>query len=249
MEIRALIVDDEKSNRENLQTIIGKYCPQVLLIGEAPDIQTARQLIEALQPDLVFLDVRMPGGDGFELLVQLPKINFETIFVTAFDQYAFQAFRFNAVDFLLKPIEIEELTRAVDKVAAKIRQSEENALLKNLIANQNREAGDKRIPLPTEDKIEFIPVKEILRCQSDRSYTEFYLKNGKKLIICKTLKEYEKALDTYGFMRVHQSHLVNLNEIQAFIRRDGGYLQISDGSLVPVSRSRKDEVQNRLLSK
>ncbi|MBT3243393.1 MAG: response regulator transcription factor [Bacteroidetes bacterium] len=249
MTIRALIVDDEQSNRENLKALLKKHCPEIEVIGEAAEIFSAQERIQSLLPDLIFLDVRMPGGDAFDLLAQLDKVDFEIIFITAYDQYAFQAFRFNAVDFLLKPIDISELRQAVEKVQMKINLAEENILLKNLVSNQQLTFAEKRLPLPTEDKVEFVPVKNIIHCQSDRSYTEFYLKGGKKLIICKTLKEYEKALTPMGFIRVHQSHLVNLSEVLAFVRRDGGYLQMSDNSMVPVSRSRKEEVQLRLMER
>ncbi|MCD6346252.1 MAG: response regulator, partial [Bacteroidales bacterium] len=146
MIIRALIVDDELANRENLSTLIKKHCRDIEIAGDAEDIQSAQQQIIRLHPDLVFLDVRMPGGYAFDLLSLIDPIDFEIIFVTAYDQYAFQAFRFNAVDFLLKPIDIGELQKAVEKVQTKIMLAEENLLLKNLASNQQREAADKRIP-------------------------------------------------------------------------------------------------------
>ncbi|MFC2117796.1 LytR/AlgR family response regulator transcription factor [Bacteroidota bacterium] len=246
--IKSIIVDDEESNRSNLSSLLNKHCPSIDIIAEAENIIEAKKAIENLKPQLVFLDVRMPGGDAFELLSNLDNIFFEIIFITAFDQYAFQAFRFNAVDFLLKPIDVEDLKIAVEKVSNKLKEKEENIFLKNLITNQNLEHQEQRIPLATESKVEFIPVKSIIRCEGERNYTRFYLKNDKSLLICKTLKEYEKALLYFQFLRVHQSHLINLKEVIAYHRRDGGYLQMSDNSNVPISRSRKEEVQEKLLN-
>ena len=245
--IKSIIVDDEEANRSNLTSLLNKHCSSIDIIAEAENIIKAKKAIEELKPELVFLDVRMPGGDAFELLSNLDNISFEIIFITAFDQYAFQAFRFNAIDFLLKPIDVDNLKLAVEKVRNKLKVEEENIFLKNLISNQSLEQQEQRIPLPTESKVEFIPVKSIIRCEGERNYTKFYLKNGKSLLICKTLKEYEKALSYFQFLRIHQSHLINLKEVTAYHKRDGGYLQMSDNSNIPISRSRKEEVQEKLL--
>ncbi len=247
MTIQSLIIEDSKKNRENLTSLLSKYCPEIEIIGEAANITQGQELLSKLKPDLVFLDVRMPGGTAFDLLKQLKQISFEIIFITAYDEYALQAFQFNAVDYILKPIDFQELKKAVEKVHTKLDLKKENELLRNMVANENREVLDKRIPLPTENKVEFMPIKEIIRCQAESNYTRFYLKDKSSLLICKTLKEYEKALEPYLFIRVHQSHLVNLREIKAFVRRDNGYVELYDKSVIPVSKTRKEEVQRKLL--
>lgn len=247
MKIRSLIIDDETPNRQNLSRLLGKYCPDVVIVGEADSSATGIKIISDEQPDLVFLDIRMPGGDAFDMLESLQGINFEIIFITAYDEYAFRAFEFNALDFLLKPINIKKLISAVEKVKKQITIKEENLHLKNLVSNFQRDKGEQRIALPMEDKTEFVAIKDVIRCQADSNYTQFFLTDGRSLLVSKTLKDFELALDQSNFYRVHNSHLVNLAQVRAFTRRDGGYLEMTDGSMVPISRTRKDEVQRRLL--
>ncbi len=246
MKIRALIVDDEAANRENLAGLLHQYCPQVQVAGEAATNEEAFNLIIRINPELVFLDVRMPGGDIFSMLEKLDEIRFGIIFVTAYDEYAFRAFQFNALDYLLKPVDIYKLIESVNRAVNSINLREENDRLRNLVDNQKRLDQDKRIALPQDDKIDFIPVREIIRCQAESNYTRFYLLNKREILISRTLKDFEAALESCGFIRTHQSHLVNINHIQTLIKRDGGYLKMSDGSPVPVSRSRKDELAKRM---
>jgi two-component system, LytTR family, response regulator len=247
VKIRALIVDDEAANRENLAGLLYRYCPQVQVIGEAATNEEALNQINTLNPDLVFLDVRMPGGDIFTMLEKLENIRFAIIFVTAYDEYAFRAFQFNALDYLLKPVDIYKLIDSVNRAADAINLKEENLRLKNLVDNQKRNEQDKRIALPQDDKIDFIPIRQIIRCQAESNYTRFILENHKEILVSHTLKDFEAALETCGFIRTHQSHLVNLNHIQTLVKRDGGYLKMSDGSSVPISRSRKEELNKRMM--
>lgn len=246
MTIRSLIIDDETSNRQNLGHLLKRYCPQVEVIGEAKDGESGIDLISKTNPDLIFLDIRMPGGDAFDMLEQFQSVDFEIIFITAYDEYAFRAFEFNALDYLLKPVNFQQLTLAVEKAHEKIKLREENLHLKNLINNLQLDNGEKRIALPSEEKTEFVPVKDIIRCQADSNYTRFYLTENRSILVSKTLKDYETALDNSNFIRVHNSHLVNLEQIKAISKRDGGYLEMSDGSQVPISRNRKEEI-NKLL--
>lgn len=246
MKLRTLIVDDEKANRENLTGLLHRYCPQIQLIGEASTNEEALNQINKLHPDLVFLDVRMPGGDIFTMLEKLENIRFGIIFVTAYDEYAFKAFQFNALDYLLKPVDIHKLIDSVEKAARSINLQEENERLKNLVDNQKRHEQDKRLALPQDDKIDFIPIHQIIRCQAESNYTRFILENHKEILVSRTLKDFEAALESCGFIRTHQSHLVNINHIQSYVKRDGGYLKMSDGSSVPISRSRKEELSRRM---
>lgn len=247
MTIRSLIIDDEASNRQNLGHLLHKYCPQVEIVGEAENAAAGIDLIQQTLPNLLFLDIRMPGGDAFDMLESLETIDFEIIFITAYDEYAFRAFAFNALDYLLKPVNFKLLVAAVEKVQNKLQVQKENLLLKNLVSNLQLENGEKRIALSMEDKTEFIVVKDIIRCQADSNYTRFFLVGNRSILVSKTLKDYEIALENSNFIRVHNSHLVNRAQIQAFSKRDGGYLEMSDGSQVPISRNRKEEVNKRLI--
>jgi two-component system LytT family response regulator len=245
--IRALIVDDEVNNRENLRSALETYCPEVKVVGEADSAITAMDRIKELSPELVFLDIAMPMGSGFDLLESLPEIHFEIIFVTAYDQYAIRAIKFAAVDYLLKPIDALELKKAVERVQSKRRQQNQQGQLKALLHNLQQQ--EKKIALPQSDHIEFVPVHSIIRCQGDRNYTHFFLKDGRELLVSRTLKEYVELLDDQSFYRVHQSHLVNLHCIQKYRKRDGGLLVTTDGAKIPVARARKDGLLERLMER
>lgn len=245
--ISALIVDDEANNRENLRLALEAYCQEVEVIGEADSALVAMDQIKALQPELVFLDIAMPMGSGFDLLESLPVIDFDIIFVTAYDQYAIRAIKFAAVDYLLKPINALELKKAVDRVFSKQEQKSHRDQLKTLLHNLQQQ--EKKIALPQSDHIEFVAVNTIIRCQGDRNYTHFFLKDGRKLLVSRTLKEYVGLLEEQSFYRVHQSHLVNLNCIQKYSKRDGGLLITTDGAKIPVARARKEELLARLMER
>jgi two-component system LytT family response regulator len=242
--IHALIVDDEANNRENLRLALNDYCQNVKIIGEADSAITAFDLIQNTQPDLVFLDIAMPLGDGFQLLESLPAIDFDIIFVTAYNQYAIRAIKFCAIDYLLKPIDILELKQAVNRVLLKKEKKQENQKLKTLIANLT--SSPQKIALPQSDHVEFVLVEDIIRCQGEKNYTWFYLKDGRKLLVSQTLKEYVELLEATHFFRVHQSHLINLQQISKYSRRDGGYIIMSDKSKIPVARNRKERLQEAL---
>lgn len=246
MKVRALVVEDKPANRENLIGLLERYCPQVEVIGEADSNESALKEINKLLPDLLFLDVRMPDGNIFSMLDKIKDQNFGIIFVTAYDEYAFRAFQFNALDYLLKPIDLQKLIESVNKAIDAIQLKEENSRLKNLVENQSRLDQDKRIALPQENKIDFIALKQIIRCQSDSNYTRFFLDSGKVILVTRTLKEFELALESCRFIRTHQSHLVNADHVKSLVKSDGGYLKMSDGSAVPISRARKESVLKAL---
>ncbi len=244
--INSIIIDDEANNRENLLNILEKYCPSINVVAVCSNAFEGYQKITELQPDLVFLDIEMPGTDGFSMLESLSDLNFEVIFVTAFSNYAIKAIKFSALDYIVKPIDTMELLKAIDKAVQKKKEKFENKRMINLIENQSKEGNRKILALPLSDKIEFVEVSNIIRCQADGNYTIFYLKNGEKLLISKTLKEYDELLTPFNFMRVHQSHLLNLDEIKSFVKIDGGYILMKDGSNITISRQRREIVLQAL---
>ena len=239
--IKAIIVDDETNNRENLRLALATYCQEVEVVGEADSAISAMDVIQKNKPDLVFLDIAMPLGDGFQLLESLPKIDFDIIFVTAYNQYAIRAIKFCAIDYLLKPINALELKQAVNRVVVNQTQKVQRQKLELLLANMQQ--TQQKIALPQTDHVAFIPIEDIIRCQGEKNYTWFYLKDGRKLLVSQTLKEYVDLLEDAHFFRVHQSHLINLHQVQKYSRRDGGYIVTSDKEQIPVARNRKDQLQ------
>lgn len=242
MAIKALIVDDELNNRENLHALLGQYCKDVEVIGLANSVDSAFAIIKSEKPDLVFLDIRMPEKDGFKLLESLSEITFEVIIVTAYNQYAIRAIKFCAVDYLLKPIDIIDLTKAVDQVARRINEKQENERLKQLISHMHLKDAPLKIGLASQNKVDFVEISTIIRCEADNNYTHVFLGKQQKMTISKTLKEFEDLLKDHGFIRIHQSHLVNALHIRSYQKSDGGYIQMNDGSIIPVSRARKNEI-------
>ncbi len=246
MIVRAIIVDDELPNRENLQLMLGRHCKNVDVVALAGSAVEAMDVIREYRPDLVFLDIEMPNGSGFDLLESLSAINFEVIFVTAYDHYAIRAIKFCALDYLLKPLDILELKKATERVVEKLAKAKQNESMKVFMQNRHFTGQVKRIALPTSEKVDFVPVHEILRCQGESNYTHIHLRNGEKIMVSRTLKEYDELLSEYNFLRVHQSHLVNLEEVKSYVRRDGGYILMTDGSHVSVSKQKKELVLRRL---
>ncbi|MFA9389808.1 MAG: LytR/AlgR family response regulator transcription factor [Prolixibacteraceae bacterium] len=247
MPIKAIIIDDEQNGRENLRGALEKYCPNIKIVDEANSALSGIDAIQAHQPDLVFLDIEMPGGNGFKVMEFFDRPKFGVIFVTAYDQYAIQAIRFSAIDYMLKPINIVELKNAVDRFAR--RQKEQTVqLLEQFRQNERVEVSSKKIALPTTDKIEFREIKTILRCEGEINYTHFYFTDGTKLLISKTLVEFEDILEPYGFIRTHKTHLVNLMHVLSFNKNDGCSVSLSNGESVPVSRRRKEFVLEKLKS-
>lgn len=250
MNIRTIIIDDEQKNVDNVAALLSTYCPQVELVGTALDAASGRQLILQLQPQLVFLDIQMPGESGFDLLRSLNRYNFEVIFVTAYDKYGIQAVKFAAVDYLLKPVNIAELQLAVDKVMARLQYKNQNLQLENLIQllRQQHQKEEHRIALPVLKETRFVYTREIIRCEASNNYSRFFLGNGEVLLVSRPIFEYEEILKEYGFIRCHQSHLVNKIYIKSWVKDNGQFLLLQDGTQVPVSRNKKDMVANALRS-
>ncbi len=250
MKIKSIIVDDEKNGRENLAGILNRYCPEIKILGQADSAESGISIIRKYDPDLVFLDIEMPKANGFQLLEYFKDFNFEVIFVTAFDNYAIKAIRFSATDYILKPVNINELKTAVESVAERIRQKQENQRMKELVYNISQ-PQNPRIGLPTGERIEFVEVSKIIRCQGEGNYTHIYFEGNKSLLVAKTLVEFEDLLQEYSFLRVHKTHLVNMKHVAAYLKTDGGVLQLTNGDTISISRRRKETVlqQMKMLSK
>lgn len=238
MKLKAILVEDEANSREILANYLVKYCPNVHLVGEATSIDEAKVLIEKNKLDLVFLDVEMPFGTGFDLLDQLPERTFETVFVTAYNQYAIDALNNHAAYYLMKPINIDELIKAVDYVK-EIREKEDALVDRLLTSKLNKVEG--KITLPQQDGFQILNVEDILYCKADDNYTEIYLEN-KKILVSKTLKYFEEALSQFAFVRIHKSYLVNVNEVVKYRKGKGGSVVVSNGKELLVSASKKKDL-------
>jgi two-component system, LytTR family, response regulator len=242
MKITAVLIDDEMNNLDNLHQLLKRHCPEVQVMATALNAEEGRRIILENQPDLVLLDIEMPGKNGFDLLKSLPQYDFEVIFVTAYDQYGIQAVKFSAIDYLLKPINPDELQLAINKVISKNRSKKQNLQLENLLRIFQQQKEDQRIALPTQKETRFIATGDIVRCESSNNYTSFVLANKEMILVSRPIYEYEELLGNYGFIRCHQSHLVNRKYIKSLIREDGGYLLMENGEQIPVSRGKKDFV-------
>jgi two-component system LytT family response regulator len=244
--IKAIIVDDEPYCCESLATLLQRYCPQVSVIDVCYNGATALKAINEEKPELLFLDIEMPQMNGFELLEKLKEISFQLIFTTSYDQYAIKAIRFSALDYLLKPVDREELQRAVQKAVSHI-SVPNRAQIEILLQKLSQPAlAVSKIAIPTMEGLQMVPINSIISCGADSNYTVFNVKNRQKIIVSRTLKEIEEMLEEFPFVRVHHSFLINLNEVEKYVRGDGGYLIMSDGSSIDVSRSRKDLLMKKL---
>lgn len=240
--IRTLIVEDEPSAAQALEKLLALHCPEVEVVGHAQSVKEGSELIETLEPELILLDIQLGKEHSFQLLEKLPELsNPHIIFTTAYSEYAVEAFRFSAVDYLLKPIDADQLREAIDKVVMQMKTQESNTNLNVLIENmQSNQGQKKKLVLSTLDALHVIEIGAIIRCKSDMNYTIFYLVGGKELIISKTLKEFEKQLTPYGFLRIHKSWLINKFHITAYDKTDGGYAIMQDESRVPVSDLKRE---------
>ncbi|NVN17849.1 response regulator [Muricauda sp. HICW] len=238
MELKAVIVEDEANSREILRNYLAKYCDKVTLLGEGATIEEGLQQIKRHSPDLVFLDVEMPFGNAFDLLDQIPDRTFETIFVTAYNQYAMDALNHHAAYYLMKPINIDELIKAVDYV--RTIKEKENALEGQVLQARSVKAEGK-ITLPQQDGFQVLEVADIYFCKADDNYTEIYLEK-RKIVVSKTLKYFEEALQSYSFARIHKSYLVNVTEVVKYKKGKGGSVVLSNGKELSVSASKKAEL-------
>ena len=242
--MKALLIDDMPPARAALRADLAEYCPEVTLLGEADGVVTGAKAVRAQQPELLFLDIQLGDGTGFDLLEILPAPLPKVIFTTASDAFALRAFRYAAVDYLLKPIDPEALQAAVAKAQARNAPAD----FEHLLDNVRRPEAPRRLALHTQDTIEIVPVADIVRLEAGGNYTQFYFSNNKKLLVTRTLKEFDQMLQDHQFLRVHRSHLVNPAYLKSFVKTDGGYLVLTDGTKVPVSVRKRPEVV-RLLDK
>ncbi len=248
MTLRAVIVDDEQNNIDNLLILLQQHCPEVEITGSAMNALDGEQIILQQKPDLVFLDIQMPNLNGFDLLAKFKQPQFEVIFVTAFDKYGIQAVKFAALDYLLKPINISELKDAVGRAIVKCGNKQQNLQLENLmrLLKNSQQKDEHRIALSDAKETRFVKTTEIIRCESNNNYTIFFLANTEKITTSKPIFEYEEMLQDYGFIKCHQSHLVNKKYIRSWVKEDGGYLLLEDKSQIPVSRQKRDQIKQML---
>ena len=239
--LRAIIIDDEGHCIDTLSMLLKEYCPEVQLMESCRSAKSGLETIQKTKPDLVFLDIEMPAMNGFEMLEQFTQIPFAVVFTTSYDQYAIKAIRYSALDYLLKPIDPKELIAAVHRVQQQKRMpaAEQFEILFSRI--QNKESAFRKMAVPTTEGYELIMAENIIRCEADDNYTHLSLKDKSRITACRTLKEVEEQLQDFSyFVRVHHSWLVNMNEVTKYIRGEGGYVIMSDGTTVNVSRSRKE---------
>jgi two-component system LytT family response regulator len=239
--LRAVIVDDEQKSCENLKILLEDFCANVEVLQMANSVADAIVAIQKYKPDVIFLDIQMQKETGFDLLKKISEINFEIVFVTAYSEYAIDAFKFSAIDYLLKPIDINDLKAAVEKLGKKTADKAINQKVDILMQNFKAENAESyRLAISDADGITFVGINEIVYCEGSSNYTNFHLQNGKKFIVAKTLKEYEELLCNYNFFRIHNSYLINLKEVKKYFRGDGGYVQMSNDEKLDVSKRKKE---------
>jgi two-component system LytT family response regulator len=244
--ITALLIDDDNL-RAGMKSLLSRYAPEIAIMGEADSVKTGTELLLKTEPQVVFLDIHLGDGSGFDLLEEVNKrgkLNSQIVFITAHEQYAIKAFRFSALDFLLKPVDPDELEKVISKIKNVLVKSESVAHIDLLLENIRKKVDNfKRIALSTADGIHLFEISDIIRCESEDNYTKFYIKNNKPVLISKTLKEYEDLLTEHGFERIHQSHLINLSYLKSYIKKDGGYVVMADNSNLPISQRKKERLQ------
>ena len=240
--LKVLIIEDEPHGRETLKNLLNEYCDDIEIVGLCATVSEGIHGIQTMKPDLVFLDIELHSVTGFEILESVKHFDFEVVFTTAFENYAIRAIKFSALDYLLKPIDIAELREAVSKARTRRKESWQNKNLYNLVKNlRDLNENHKTITLSTSEGLEFVDVAEIIKLEANGSYTTFYLKQNKKLLVSKNLKEYENLLIDCKFYRVHHSCVINLNEVEKYVKLDGGYIVLKDGSHASISQKRKEK--------
>ena len=245
--IKTVIVEDEQKSREMLAALIEKNCPELSVTHLAGNVKEGVDVIKESKPELVFLDISMPDGSGFDLLEQVQGNKFDLIFATASDAHAIKAIKYSACDYLLKPIDVDELKAAVARLISKKQNTPNMENLQFLIQHLRKaDENFQKITLPTGNAYEIVNIKDIIRCEADGSYTTFYLSDKRKLLISAGLKHYEELLPESDFIRVHHHHLINMNHVVRFLKEDGGYAVMTDGSRIEISRRKKETFMERL---
>lgn len=248
--IKSIIIDDEPGNIITLSELLKAYCPEVIVAATAPDPLQGKEIIELHKPQLVFLDIEMPYGNAFDLLDMMKPVTFEVIFITAFNQYAIQAFKYAAIDYILKPVNISDLQNAVQKVSNRLMERNVNARILNLLNNIKPEnAGLQKIALPTAEGLSFEDISHISHFEAAGSYTKVYLSDSRKNLVTKTLKEFEDILPDSVFYRIHHSFIVNMNFITKYYKGRGGYIEMKDGTTIEVATRKKNGFLERFMGK
>lgn len=244
--MRIVLIDDDPSVRENLKTLLSIYAKDCEVIAEANGVKSGIDCLKENKPDLLLLDVEMQDGTGFDLLSIYGKLDFNVVFVTGHDAYAIKAFKYSAIDYLLKPVDPEELKSAIEKAKNTSNIEEQDLSVSTLVENKVRTDGDKKIVLKDTETVYLVYIKDIIRCESETNYTKFFLTDGRKLTISRTLKEYDQLFEGQSFFRAHQSHLINLLHFDRYEKREGGMTIMKDGSSVPVAVRKKDALMQAL---
>lgn len=244
--MNAVIVDDEATVRNTIRTLLNENFPDITILATAGSVEEGYEEAIRHKPDLLFLDIELPDGLGFDLLKKFPQVPFKVIFVTGHQEYALDAIKVSALDYILKPVDIDEFCHAVEKARRLISQTDQQLKFQALTENLQSKKILKRIILHTSDHLQIVSVSDIVRAEADSNYTTFTLSNGKHVLVSRTIKEFESLLSGSGMIRVHQSHLVNLNYIDRFIKKDGGYLILKDSTKIPVSPILKKQVLQAL---
>lgn len=244
--INAIIIDDEKDGAEVLEFLIRQYCPNINIVSIDHSVNGAILSIKNLKPDLIFLDIEMPTGTGFDVVQATKGLDYEIIFITAYEHYAIKAFKTNAIDYLLKPIDIDELVFAVKSAEKRILLSEKRQASQLESFMFNTVNKNKKISIPSQEGVFWVDLDDIIRLEAESNYTHVYIKNKKQFIVAKTLKSFEEQLNSPDFCRIHSAHLINLNEVERYIKGDGGTVILKDSTNLPVSRANKNELLKKL---
>jgi two-component system LytT family response regulator len=246
--IRTVLVDDEIDSIRVLQKLLETYCPSITIVGKADGVETATHVIQTAHPDLVFLDIEMTQGNAFDLLNGLQPFSFQVIFVTAFDNYAVRAFKYSAVDYLLKPVDIDDLRAAVERVSGKFQEKNVMEQMKILLDNVGTfQVSQQKMAVPTLHGLTFVAIRDIVRFEAKGSYTVIHLDGQEGIMATRNIKEYEDLLPDSIFCRIHNSHIINLHKIQKYQKGRGGYVTMDDGSYIEVAIRRREEFLQRLL--
>lgn len=239
--MKTIIVDDRNSIREFIRELLKKEEEHINIIDEAANVSEAIEKINAAKPDLILLDIQMPDGTGFDVLEGINYDTFKVIFITSYEEFAIKAFKYSALDYVVKPIEPEAFYHAIEKAKKAVQVSDQQLKIKNLIQNLTGDRKSKKLVLNTQETVHIVDSDDIVRCASDGSYTEVFTTDGKKILLSKKIKEFEELLADLSFFRVHRSHLINLNHVDRFEKRDGGYIVMKDQAMVSLSQNKKDE--------
>lgn len=244
--MRVVLIDDDSAVRENLKILLSIYAPDAQIVGEANGVQAGLECIKANKPDLVLLDVEMKDGTGFDLLAIYGNLDFKLIFVTGHNEYAIKAFKYSALDYVLKPIDPDDLKVALEKAGQAFDDGEQNLKVSTLVQNKQAANADQKVILKDAETVYLVSVKDIVRCESEANYTHFFLADGRRVMVSKTLKEYDQLFQGQSFFRAHQSHLINLLHFDRYEKKEGGIVYMKDGSTLPVAVRKKDALMSAL---